>query len=110
MTVWVVHPVRDDLSAAQHYGALKYITDGYVYPDQLDGEYIPDVVMGKLNAAANLSHGFKPKTDYLLIAGDHLQLVQFTAILSVLHARDGFNVLRYDRDAAGYLPVHIQPE
>lgn len=104
MTVWVVHPVKDDLSAALQYGEIKYITEGYVHGDELEQEdKIPKPVAMKLFNAARDFDSFK---DYFLIVGDHLQIVQFTA--NLVAYRGAFRVLRYDRQAQGYFPVFIE--
>lgn len=103
MTVWVVHPVKDDLSAAHQYGEIRYITDGYVHADELDGDRLPASVMEKISTAL---WAFDSNTDYFLIAGDHLQLVQVAAALAD-YTYGSFRVLRYDRQANGYFPVTI---
>lgn len=107
MTVWVVHPVKDDLSAALQFGELKYINGGYVHGDELEsipnfGEVIPANVLDKMSAAAS---EYKPTLDYLLIAGDHLQIAQFIALL--IRRWEQCTVLRYDRQAKGYFPVEL---
>lgn len=106
MTVWAMHPVKDDLSAALPYGELRFITKGYVHGDELekvgDVEWLPRPALDKLRDAAR---EFSPTTDWLLIVGDHLQLVQFVALLSQNYSE--FGVLRYDRQAEGYLAVEI---
>lgn len=107
MTVWVVHPVTQDISAAAQYGEIKYITDRYVYPDELEkrdtDEWLPTLVLEKLRWTA--LHFDDPGRHYLLIVGDQLLLAQAIAYL----ARSGsFDVLRYDREAKGYYPVRIE--
>lgn len=103
MTVWVVHPVRESLDAALQYGALRYINGRYVNADELAGDgRLPLGFRDNLYAAAQ---AFDPEDDYLLIAGDHLQLIQATYELVIRY--DQFRVLRYDRIAQGYFPVTI---
>ena len=103
MTVWAVHPVKEDLSSANVFGEVRYINSRYVTADELTTDKeIPDGFWSNLHKAAQ---EFDPYNDYMLIAGDHLQLVQFAALLST--ELDSYNVLRYDRHAQGYYPVHI---
>lgn len=107
-TVYVVHTVMEDLSAAKEFGSLHPITGGYVYPDQLtgsSGQEVPADVFNKLSEAANQ---FDQLTDYLLLVGDHVQVAMLCALLG---ARCGwFRVLRYDRHAKGYIPVIVGAE
>lgn len=106
-TVWVVNHVKDDVSRAAKYGDLKYVNLKYVYPDELfvigNENLIPLDVKNNLKWAA---HDFDCANDYLLIAGDHLQLVLFSVMLGRRWPR--FRVLRWDRQAEGYVPVTIQ--
>jgi len=65
---------------------------------------MPGHVAGALDAAIR---AFDPGRDYLLLVGDHIQVA---ALCAGLGARYGaFTVLRYDRQARGYVPVRIQP-
>lgn len=102
--VYAVHPVKDiDVSPAEHWGKLVFINPRYVYPDEIDegAETIPDSYRNKLEtAAAAFTHD-----DYLLIVGDHLQLVYFSALLGGRFTK--FRVLRYIPSAKGYMPVNI---
>ena len=109
-TVWVLHPVREDISAAAQHGTVRYIVDAdvegrngrYVYGDELteDGLLPVEVTKRLREAAINFEDH-----DLLLIAGDHLQLVQMTYFLTLQWSQ--FKVLRYDRDAKGYWPAVI---
>lgn len=101
--VLAVHPVRDDVSAAQHWGPVVYANTEYVYGDELaDDGSLPTEVTWRLSVAA---HKFDPATDRLLIAGDHVQIVALSAMLGRLYGK--FRCLRYDRVAAGYLDVLV---
>lgn len=100
--IFSVHPVKDDLSSALQYGPLTYINERYVYGDEIDQQNIPSAVAQKLEQAAA---AFDPQTDFLLIVGDHLQLIQFSAMLASYQS--WFRVLRYDRQAQGYLPIKV---
>lgn len=111
MTVFVLHPVKDDLTPALLFGRLKFLYTGYLYPDQLDTApaaarfhaYAPPADW----RASMLAHAaaFDPERDYLLMAGDHLQLLAFAAMLAAQYP--AFVTLRYDRESKGYLPVEI---
>jgi hypothetical protein len=49
---------------------------------------------------------FDIEADFLLIAGDHLQLIAMSALLS--ERWGAFRVLRFDRQAQGYVVVNIE--
>lgn len=102
MTVFVVNMITDDVSRAQAFGDLKYVNIRYVYGDELDGDQLPAAFLIDIARHVEL---FDPERDYLLIAGDHLQLVQMAALLGKKFKR--FRVLRWDRQAKGYIPVTI---
>lgn len=104
MTVWVVHPVKEDLSAAKQYGEIRYITGGYVHQDELVDGLLPLAMRERF---LDMSLVFNRDTDYLLIVGDHLQIVQATVFLAVRFSGRTFKVLRYDREAKGYYPVSV---
>jgi hypothetical protein len=117
VTVFVLHPVKDDLTPALHFGRLKFLHTGYLFPDQLDNAadasgsprfftYAPPADWrAKMEAHAA---AFDPRCDYLLMVGDHLQLLAFTALLAVRHP--WFTALRYSRESNGYLPVRISAQ
>lgn len=104
MTVWVVHPISWPIDSALQYGSVRYINGRYIHGDELrpaDGT-LPEGHMSNLEHAAS---AFSRTGDYLVIAGDHLQLVQMAALLAKRHSE--FRVLRYDRIAQGYFPATI---
>lgn len=107
MTVFVVHPLNNgvNIEDARRFGEIRYINDRYVYGDEIteDGK-LPPMFMDALRLA-NID--FDSDIDYLLIAGDYLQLIAFTALLGSW-CRRGFQVLRWVRDANAYMPVRIQ--
>lgn len=104
MSVYVVHSVPTiDITAALVYGDLRYVNGRYVYADELVDDQIPEVFMVKIAKAAA---EFVPNNDFLLIAGDHLQLIALSSLLAKQHAE--YRVLRYDREAKGYFPVLIK--
>lgn len=102
--VYVAHPVpQNDLSPAENFGELTYVTHRYVYGDEVrDDGVIPTSHNTRLVEAVRK---FRPDEDYLLIAGDHLQVVLLSAYLARTYKR--FRVLRYDREAQGYIPVWV---
>ncbi len=107
MTVYVVHPVRDNIAPALRFGDFKFITGGYVYGDLLEPHgqndwVLPSTFQGSFEYVA---HQFQPDADYLLVVGDHLQLLAFTMMLGQLHS--SFMVLRYDRKLDDYIPVRL---
>lgn len=98
--VWVPHPVKEDLSAARVFGELVFVNDRYIYADEIDDEGAPPpfFVSHIRDAVSQFDH----QNDYLLIVGDHLQLIMFASELG-----GDYRVLRYDRQAEGYVPVWI---
>jgi hypothetical protein len=105
VTVFAVHPINNpgvDLSAALRWGGIVYVNDRYINGDELNGQHLPPEFLRNMQNAANR---FIPGTDYLLIAGDHLQLVQMSAYLGMAHAY--FRVLRWDRREQAYFPAQI---
>lgn len=101
-TVFAVHRVKEDVSPAEAYGSVRYVNSRYVYPDETVNNRIPANVQTKLEKAVD---EFDPDHDYVLIAGDHLQLIAFAALLA--NRWGDFKVLRFDREAGGYYPLTI---
>lgn len=103
MTVYAVHPITEkDVSAALIYGDVEYINARYVYIDEVEKEKIPEAFYNKMLKVVDR---FDPENDFLLIAGDHLQLIVMAAELSARWGR--FRVLRFDRQAGGYAAILI---
>lgn len=104
--VFAVHPVNNksiDLKTAEQHGNIRYINARYVYGDEIgnDGSLPKDI-------AANIERcvmEFDIDHDYLLIAGDHLQVMVMSALLGARYPY--FKILRYDREAEGYWPVRV---
>lgn len=106
MTVYVVHSTRDPISDSFRFGEPYFINHDYIYNDQImesEGEIPPKM----LEAMERCADRFKPDKDYLLIVGDHLQIIAFSAMLSRRY--DYFSVLRWDRIDKYYFPVRIIP-
>lgn len=104
MAVYVTHELSSsiDISSAEVYGDVMYVNHRYIYADEVKQDRPPKGFLENTQRAAN---NFNPKKDYLLIAGDNLQLVMMVSALTEAHS--GFYVLRYEREAKGYLPVMI---
>ncbi len=102
--VWVMHPARIDLSSAGRYGRFEYVNDHYVYADQIrpDGS-LPAEQKKNMEEAAE---DFDPAIDYLLIAGDHLQIVAMAALLGKRWGT--FKVLRYSNSSQTYFEAKIE--
>lgn len=103
MTIYAVHPLgKTDVSSALVYGDVEYVNHRYIFADEI-AEGKPPAGFWK-NIHGHLGE-FNPNLDYLLIAGDHLQLLMITAWLAKRY--DEFRVLRFDREAGGYVAVTI---
>lgn len=109
-TVFVVNPTNDDVSAAKKFGDLYHINHRYIFPDDLDPQQtgvkmVPKSFIHNMREAVR---GFNPACDYLLIVGDHLQLIAFVAqLVAEYYTMSGFAVLRYDRETGEYIPVWV---
>lgn len=105
MTVFVVHPINSNgvsIEDARRFGEVRYVNDRFAYSDEIADQQLPPMFRKALNEAAR---EFNYDDDYLLIAGDHLQLVALSALLGSLYP--SFSVLRWVRDANAYMPVRI---
>ena len=103
MAVLAPHPVKNiDLAPAKEWGRLVFANPGrYVFADELGpDDTIPNGVAESLRLAASR---FDPRTDFLLLVGDHVQLTFLACLISGMHGE--FRVLRYDRIAKGYFAV-----
>jgi hypothetical protein len=108
-TVWVLHKIKDDVSPAEQWGKLKYVSaKGYVYADEMEPAHangyftLPQVSEQSLKTAVD---EFNPRRDYVLIGGDCVQLINFTSAIARKHGK--FVSLRFDRKAEGYIPVLV---
>ena len=102
--VWLVHPIdKQDTSSANQFGEFVYINHRFIYADQI----LPDLSINSsfLDHMWCAALDFDTDEDYLLMAGDHLQVAQMCVYLGQVWGR--FNVLRYDRIAKGYFPVRM---
>lgn len=121
MTVYVAHEVKDDIRAAERFGELRYVNKFYVHGDELEQVRLDvpganDGVSVKYEDVNVIPRGytmnmercvvkFQPGRDYLLIAGDHLQLLALTALL--INKAGFLDVLRWDRQLRDYIPVRL---
>lgn len=108
MSVVCVHPIANkdvDVSSAVTYGELVLVNSRYIFIDEIEDEQPPQAFV---NNMLRVTDKFDPEEDYLLIAGDHLQLIMMAAMLADRWGH--FKVLRYDRKAGGYAPVEISTE
>lgn len=105
MTVFVVNSSHDlNLTSAERFGAIRYVNHKYIYGDEIgDDGSLPAAFVDNMRRCAD---EFDADSDYLLIAGDHLQLVAFTAELSIIFP--WFRVLRWDRIEQAYFGVKIK--
>lgn len=102
MTVFVVNINKDDIADAKRWGDIRYVNVRYVYSDEIEDERIPQEF---LNNMVRCAREFKQDSDFLLIQGDHLQLIQFATLLT---QRFGwFRALRWERRELAYLPVRL---
>lgn len=110
---WVVHPVKEDLSALSAWGTTIFINSGYTYADDLEDESLPHGVIAGLDDAAQR---FDFADDFLVINGDHVQQMALLAMLVTRRNLESFDeysrvpsirVLRYDRKADGYVAVKM---
>lgn len=104
--VWLIHPVPDlNINDAKRFGELRCVApEGrYLFGDQVDDLAIPDFMRQELQACAEV---FDPDNDFLLLAGDHAQLIILGAMLTARHGK--FTMLRFDRLQRGYFPIKVQ--
>lgn len=106
MTVYVAQGTDNDkIADARRFGDLEFVNFSYVYADQVEDELLPPTYVYHMRKAAER---FNPDEDYLLIFGDHLQLIAFTAELARRYTH--FRVLRWDRVNNLYFPVLMRPQ
>lgn len=106
MTVFLVCPLSTpdtDLSPTEQFGNLETINTRFVYGDEIVDEKLPQGFVYNLEHAANR---FKPREDYVLIGGDHVQFAFLVAVLAAQHGE--VRILRWDRMARGYVPITLQ--
>lgn len=104
MTVYAAHELsaKTDVSSAAMYGDIRYVNHRYIFADEIKADRPPKGFEDNIHKTME---GFIPRKDYLLIAGDHLQIVMLVNALTEMHP--GFYVLRYEREAKGYIPIMI---
>lgn len=104
MAVYIVSKINItfDISSAREYGEFKFVNERFVYGDELNGDKLPASVVINTH---NVLRKFNPDIDYLMIIGDHLQLLLAAVFLTKEFGK--FRVLRWDRMAKGYFPVEL---
>lgn len=103
-TVWSINPTDDDLSSIANIGEVRYVNSRYIYGDEIsDDRELPHNFVRHIREAAQK---FNPQLDYLLINGDHLQLVALSAELGEMYG--AFQVLRWDRRERVYIAAWIR--
>lgn len=100
--VWVMHPVKQDLIKAERYGSLRYINSYFTCMDDLVRGMLMPSMLERMNCAAN---ELDPDRDWVLLVGDHAQLMQFVFFLG--EKRKQPRLLRWDRRAFAYYPVQL---
>lgn len=100
--VWLVNQVREDMTPAEEFGEITLVNHRYIYTDEINDHEIPNAFLTNMRRAASR---FNPKDDYVVLIGDHLQLVTFTSLLMAHHGH--YHVLRWDRLIKGYIIVRI---
>ncbi len=129
MTVFIVHELdnkalRDNLEPARKFGEFRYVNRYYIHGDELEvSSYIiphaalidiPEFVEHRRDYTIPMlyytnmrlaAEAFDPAVDFLLIVGDHLQIIALSAILAARY--ESFMVLRYDRKISDYVPVRL---
>lgn len=103
MTVFVVNRTDDDISAAEKWGTVRYVNHRYINGDEITPDRRIPIEFEEHMAQA--AKAFNIREDYLLICGDHLQLLAFASMLARDHAY--YKVLRWDRREKAYFPVEI---
>lgn len=102
--VFAVHPpVKVDYGPAKQYGDLRYVNSRYVFTDELEQDH--GLPRGFVSAMVAAAARFNRHEDFLLQAGDTIQVMAMTVYLA--QANPWFRVLRYDRAAKGYAPVML---
>lgn len=106
MTVFIPHSTKDDISAARQFGEIAYVNQYYIHGDELerhdDRNFIPRGYRANMQ---RVLVEFRPEEDYVLMVGDHLQLL---ALVCAVCSKFGYvTVLRWDRQIQGYIPVTL---
>lgn len=106
MTVFAAHPLNKagvNVSDAERFGAIEYVNQRYIYGDEITNEHrLPTAFEQTMYAAMKR---FTPGEDYLLMAGDHLQVMAMCGMLGSFYP--WFDILRWNNDAAAYMPVRL---
>ena len=111
MTVYLAHELespklRDSIRPAAKFGEIRCANRFYIHGDELEqvgtDNFIPSGYRVNMERVAS---EFNPDQDFLLIVGDHLQVL---ALACILVTRHGYvTVLRWDRLMGEYIPVRL---
>lgn len=108
VTVFAAHPLNKagvNIADAERFGQIEYVNQRYIYGDEITNNHqLPHAFV---DAMCKAMKRFKPTEDYLLMAGDHVQIMTMCAILGIAHS--SFSILRWDNGAQAYMPVLITP-
>lgn len=111
VTVLIAHEIdnpalRKSIEPASNFGEFRYANKFYIHGDELERSGNDNLIpTGYRVNMERVAEAFNPDVDYLLIAGDHLQLLALTAILIGRHGY--LTVLRWDRNMSEYIPVRL---
>lgn len=104
--VFVAHDskVTLDRDVASAFGEITFVNHRYIFNDDIsDTGHPPSGFIDNMRQAVSQ---FNPEDDYLMIAGDQLQVLMLAVALSRAYGQ--FKVLRWDRQAEGYYPVVVR--
>lgn len=111
MTVYLAHELespklRDSIAPATKFGEIRCANRFYIHGDELEQDGPDNVIpAGYRVNMERVAASFNPAVDFLLIVGDHLQVL---ALACILVTRYGYvSVLRWDRQLGEYIPVRL---
>jgi len=103
--VWMIHPVPNiDVADAKRFGSINYVSPKgeYLFGDEVEDLAIPEFKRREMLACVG---DWDPNNDFLLLAGDHAQLIILGAMLARRYSY--FYMLRYDRQTRSYFPLRV---
>lgn len=101
--VWLVHPTQDNLTSISDLGEIRAVNNRYIFVDEIQNDQL--LPSSFVFAMRQCVRQFRPDLDYLVLSGDHLQLVALAAELGRTYG--SFRVLRWDRIARGYVVARV---
>jgi len=103
--VWMIHPVANiNITDARRFGTICYVSPqgDYLFGDEVEDLAIPEFKRREMQFCVD---EWNPDNDFLLLAGDHAQLIILGAMLAKRYSR--FYMLRFDRNTRGYFPLRV---